>query len=93
MSTEEYRRYLKERLAKLQDGIAVARRRLDEGQPRDKVEAAGRLADLERRFARMSEKLDALEQESDSALEDARTWFDEQATLAEKQINEWMAEH
>lgn len=93
MSTEEYRRYLRERLAKLETQMQEARERLESGRPRDKVEAAGELAELERRHEEMGTKLEQLDGEPEGGLEAARVWFDEQATLLQKQINDWMARH
>lgn len=63
MSKEAYKTDLQRRLAHLGSRIEEARRHLERGDARAKVEAAGELAELEARRERVRQKLQRLERE------------------------------
>jgi hypothetical protein len=77
MSKEAFREYLLNRLSSLDGRIQEMERRLAQGEPREKVEAAGELVILKERQAGVAAKFAKLQNEPEGTWENLRTEIEE----------------
>lgn len=93
MAKAEYIAHLKNRLRDLESHMTADRKRLAEGSAREKVEAAGDLALVEKHLAATKAKLAKLEAEPEGAWQDFKAEIDEDLGDLEGSFDRWSEKH
>ena len=93
MSKAEYLSHLRRRLQDLNSRMAADQKRLASGSPREKVEAAGDLALVEKHLAETKAKLSRLEAEPEGAWENFKTEIEEDFNDLEAAFDRWVERH
>lgn len=90
MPKAEYLAHLKSRLQDLELRLAADKKRLAEGAPREKVDAAGDLTLVEKHLADTKAKLAKLESEPESAWENFKAEMEEDLDNLETSFDRWV---
>ena len=90
MSKTEYLSDLNRRLGELEARVKADKRRVAGGSPRERVEAAGDLALVEKRLAETRSKLARLEAEPEGAWEDFKAEMEEDLDHLERSFDRWV---
>lgn len=93
MAKAEYLAHLKSRLQDLESRMNADRKRLAEGSAREKVEAAGDLALVEKHLAETKAKLTKLQAEPEGAWANFKAEIDEDLGNLESSFDRWSEQH
>lgn len=90
MPKAEFMSHLRNRLQDLERRLAADKKRLTEGAPREKVEAAGDLVLVEKHLADTKAKLAKLEAEPEGVWEDFKAEMEEDLDNLEASFDRWV---